>query len=367
MRVHGRPYRTVWMEGRVVKLIEQRRLPHRFDILKCPTHRETAQAIASMAVRGAGAIGAAAGYAMAQAALEAPARAHGAFLEQAAATLRSTRPTARDLFYAIERVHDAMRRASTLAQAREAAVHEARCLADENADACERIGRLGEPLLPEGARVLTHCNAGWLAFVDWGSALAPVYQAHRRGKRPFVYATETRPRSQGAKLTAWELGEEGVPYALIADTACGWLFRQGNVDCVIVGADRIAANGDVANKIGTYTIALLAHHHRAPFYVAAPRSTFDASTPTGDAIVIEERGEEEVLSVSGLAADGSLQQVRVAAAGAHAANPAFDVTPSALIRAFITDGGLLPPQPEAIAAFLQGAEDSAASEASRRG
>jgi len=335
------------MEGRVVKLIEQRRLPHRFDFLECPTHRDTAQAISTMAVRGAGAIGAAAGYAMAQAALEAPERHADVFLEQAAATIRSTRPTARDLFYAIEHVQEATRRAATLAQARQAAVAEAQRLADENAAACERIGLIGEPLLSDGARVLTHCNAGWLAFVDWGSALAPIYQAHRCCKHPFVYATETRPRSQGAKLTAWELGEEGVPYSLIADTACGWLFRKRQVDCVIVGADRIAANGDVANKIGTYTIALLAHHHDVPFYVAAPRSTFDASTPTGEAIVIEERSEEEVLSVSGLAADGSVQQVRVAAAGAHANNPAFDVTPAALIRAFITDAGLLPPQPDA--------------------
>ncbi len=359
MRVQGTAYRTVWLEGSTVRMIDQRLLPHRFEILDCPTHRETAQAIKTMAVRGAGAIGTAAGYAMAQVALEAPAAGGGAFVEQGAATIRATRPTARDLFYAVEQVQAAMQQAADVSASRRAAVAEARRLSDENAQAGERIGLMGEPLLPSGARILTHCNAGWLAFADWGSALAPVYQAHRRNKRPFVYATETRPRSQGAKLTAWELEQEGVAYALIADTACGWLFCQRQVDCVIVGADRIAANGDVANKIGTYTLALLAHHHQVPFYVAAPRSTFDPDTPTGEGIVIEERGEEEVLRVSGLAADGTIQQVAISAPHARARNPAFDVIPAAWIRVFITEAGLLPPQPEAIATFVRSAHPAA--------
>ena len=294
MRVQGKDYRTVWMEGSVVCLIDQHLLPHRFEIRRCPTHRETAEAIRTMIVRGAGAIGGAAGYAMAQVTLEAPDADFHAFLERGAQTISATRPTAHDLFYAVERVLETALAQPRPPEARCAAVGMATRLADENAQAGERIGQAGAALLRPGMRLLTHCNAGWLAFVDWGSALAPIYVAHRRGVPLFVYVDETRPRSQGAKLTAWELGQEGVPHAVIADTAAGSFFARGMIDGVIVGADRIAANGDVANKIGTYTLALLAKHHGVPFYVAAPRSTFDLDTPDGAAIPIEERGEEEV-------------------------------------------------------------------------
>ncbi len=353
MRVGGRNYRSVWMEGAIVHLIDQRALPSSFTILQCPSYQETAEAIKTMAVRGAGAIGAAAGYAVAQALPAAPAKRWQDALEEAASAIRATRPTARDLFYAVEQVCAAARKETDVVRAREVAVAMAERLADENANAGERIGIVGEPLLQHGARVLTHCNAGWLAFADWGSALAPVYRAHRLGKQPSVYATETRPRGQGARLTAWELGEEGVPCTLIADTASGWLFRQGRIDCVIVGADRIAANGDTANKIGTYTLALLAQHHGVPFYVAAPRSTFDLSTPTGEDIPIEERDPDEVLWVTGKTAEGSLQRVRVSAESARAANPAFDVTPASFIRAFITEAGLVEPSTERISAFAR--------------
>jgi methylthioribose-1-phosphate isomerase len=342
------------MDGSTVRMIDQRLLPHQFSVLECPTSAHTADAIRTMAVRGAGAIGAAAGFATAQAVLEAPVEGYREMIRRAAAAIRATRPTAHDLFYAVERVERCAVSAADVLHARQAAVATALELADENARAGEAIGRAGEPLLGPGARVLTHCNAGWLAFADWGSALAPVYRAHRCGKRPFVYVTETRPRSQGARLTAWELGEEGLPYLLVTDTACGRLFQQRAIDCVLVGADRIAANGDVANKIGTYAIALLAREHGVPFYVAAPRSTFDPATPDGRAIVIEERDEEEVLEVSGRAADGSVQRVRIAPPQARATNPAFDVTPAALVRAIITEGGLIPPQPDAIASFLRG-------------
>jgi len=359
MLVNGKAYRTVWMEGGTVKLIEQRLLPHRFEILECPTHRDTAEAIRTMAVRGAGAIGAAAGYAAAQAALEAPDASFPDFLQQAAREIRATRPTAHDLFYAVERVCEAAAGAATPQAAREAAVKTATRLADENAGAGEAIGRTGAPLLRSGMRILTQCNAGWLAFADWGSALAPVYRACRNGVSLFVYVPETRPRSQGAKLTAWELGQEGVPHTVIADTASGSLFQRGEIDCVLVGADRIAANGDVANKIGTYTLALLAKHHGVPFYVAAPRSTFDPSTPDGSRIPIEERSEDEVLWVSGLTRDGRLEEVRVAAPGSSAANPAFDVTPAALVTKFITEAGLLDPRPDAIARFVHRAHGSA--------
>ena len=360
MRVAGTSYRSVWLEGPVVRLIDQRRLPHEFGILDCPTFADTAQAIATMAVRGAGAIGVAAGFGLAQAALAEPEAALAASVETAARMLRATRPTARDLFYAIDVVDAAIRRAPDAQAARAAAVQTAQRLADENAAAGERIGLAGEPLLRPRACVMTQCNAGWLAFADWGSALAPIYHAHRRGKEPCVYVPETRPRGQGAKLTAWELSQEGVRHVLIADTVCGSLFQRGVIDSVWVGADRIAANGDTANKIGTFTLAVLARHHGVPFYVAAPRSTFDLATPTGADITIEERDEAEVLWVSGASADGTIQQVRIAPPTTRAHNPAFDVTPAALISAFITDAGLVPTQPEAIAKFIRGEPCAAA-------
>ena len=337
------------MDNGVVKLIEQRRLPHSFEIVDCRDFRETACAIKNMVVRGAGAIGAAAGFAMAQAALQAPDASWEPFLEQAAGAIRATRPTAQDLFAAVERVCEAIRAAPMRAAARQAAVRAAQDVADANANAGEAIGRVGATLLRSGMRVLTHCNAGWLAFVDWGSALAPIYAAHQSGMELFVYSTETRPRSQGAKLTEWELGNAGVPHILIADTAAGTLFQQGLIDAVLVGADRIAANGDVANKIGTYTLAVLAQRHGVPFYVAAPRSTFDLAIPEGAAIPIEERSEDEVLCVSGLTPEGAWAQVRIASATAHARNPAFDVTPASLVARLVTETGLLDPTATAIA------------------
>jgi len=353
MRVNGISYRTVWLEGGVVKLIDQRLLPHRFEILECPSYRETAQAISAMAVRGAGAIGVTAGYAMAQAALEASDGQFASVIEHAAQTIRKTRPTAHDLFYAVEQVHRAIVASTNPQAAREAAVKRAIALSDENANAGERIGQVGISLLRPGMRVLTHCNAGWLAFSDWGSALAPIYAAHRNGTDLSVYLTETRPRSQGAKLTAWELAQEGVPHTLIADTAAGFLFQRGQIDCVIVGADRIAANGDVANKIGTYPLALLAKHHGVPFYVAAPRSTFDLSTVSGQSIPIEERSDAEVLSVTGLSEHGLVEQVSVAPTGCPARNPAFDITPAAFVTSFITEDSLIEPTAESIKRFVE--------------
>ena len=354
MRVNGKQYRTVWLEGSAVKLIDQQKLPHAFEVAACPTHRDTAAAIQTMLVRGAGAIGAAAGYAMAQAALEAPDASLVSFVEQAAARIRATRPTAHDLFYAVERVWQAIRQAPTPAQARQVAVRMAQRLADENAHAGETIGQVGAELVRDGMRLMTHCNAGWLAFVDWGSALAPIYQAHRQGRSLFVYVNETRPRSQGAKLTAWELTQEDVPHTVVADTAAGSLFQQAAVDAVIVGADRIAANGDVVNKIGTYTVAVLAKHHGVPFYVAAPRSTFDLSIPDGSKIPIEERSPEEVMWVSGVTAQGKPERVRVTPDGASAKNPAFDMTPASFVTRFITEAGLIEPTAASLRAFMSG-------------
>lgn len=340
------------MERQTVRLIDQRLLPHRFEIMGCRTYRQTAQAIHEMVVRGAGAIGAAAGFAMAQAVLEAPQATFAASITEAAQVIRSTRPTAHDLFAAVGRVYAAATASANPDQARQDAVEAAQAFADENARAGEAIGRVGVVLLRSGMRILTHCNAGWLAFVDWGSALAPIYHAHGAGMKLFVYVTETRPRSQGAKLTEWELGQAGILHVLIADTAAGSLFQHHEVDGVIVGADRIAANGDVANKVGTYALAVMAQRHQVPFYVAAPRSTFDLATPDGPSIPIEQRDENEVLYVTGLANDGTVQRVRLASLDAHAKNPAFDVTPASLISRLITEDGLIEPQPNAIATFM---------------
>lgn len=347
MIVRGRHYRTVWMSAGAVRLIDQQRLPHRFSVRTLRSHAETAEAIRSMAVRGAGAIGAAAGFAMAQAAREAlTQRDYALYMEGAASTVRATRPTAQNLFYAVERVLSATMRAHDSSGARAAAVaaaKEAQAVADEDAEACRAIGAHGEPLIRSGMRILTHCNAGWLAFVDWGSALSPVYAAKRAGKKVFVFADETRPRCQGAQLTSWELLNEGVEHAVIADNAAGHLISRGEVDMAIVGSDRIAANGDVANKIGTYEKALLCHEHGVPFYVAAPTSTIDAACASGASIPIEERSEDEVLCCWGLSSRGKLERVRIAPKGARARNPAFDVTPARLITAIITERGIVKP------------------------
>ncbi|MHB1293649.1 MAG: S-methyl-5-thioribose-1-phosphate isomerase [Anaerolineae bacterium] len=341
MKVNGVPYRTVWMEGSVVRMIDQTLIPHRFEIVDLARHTDTARAIKTMVVRGAGAIGAAAGYGMAQVVLEAPqGEGFADYVAHGAEALRATRPTAQDLFYAIRRVEAAALSAGSVAQARQAAVEMAMLLAEENAAAGEAIGRYGAELIKDGARVLTHCNAGWLAFVDWGSALAPIYVAARQGKHVFVYADETRPRGQGARLTAWELQGEGIPHAIIADNAAGYLMRRGEIDLAIVGADRIAANGDVANKVGTYEKAVCAHANGIPFYVAAPTSTIDHDCPTGDDIPIEERDEDEVLYAHGVDDKGHLTRVRLAYEGAHARNPAFDVTPARYVSSVITETGI---------------------------
>jgi len=344
MNVNGTPYRTVWMENGVVRMINQPLIPHRFEIIDLADHHQTARSISTMIVRGAGAIGATAGYGMAQVALEAPDGAgYMDYVERGAETLRQTRPTAQDLFYAINRVLGAIKAAGSVAQARAVAVNLAEEMADVNAAAAEAIGKHGADLVPDGARVLTHCNAGWLAFVDWGSALAPVYAAARQGKKVFVFADETRPRSQGARLTAWELAGEGIPHAVIADNAAGYLMQHGEVDLVIVGSDRIAANGDVANKIGTYEKALCAADNDVPFYVAAPTSTIDPDCPSGDDIPIEERDQNEVLYAYGLTDEGAFGRVRLAHETCQARNPAFDVTPRHLVKAIITEHGVHKP------------------------
>ena len=335
MNVNGIDYRTVWMEGRSVFMIEQNLLPFEFRIHECRNYHETCNAIKKMIIRGAGAIGAAAGYAMAQAAYEAENDQREHFLSKAKTEIESTRPTARNLFYAVERVY-----AAALVS-RENALNEARAVADEDAMASRKIGEYGSELVKDGFSIATHCNAGWLAFVDYGTALSPVYFSHKQGKKIFVYADETRPRGQGARLTAWELNNAGIPHAIIPDNATAWFMAQGKIDIMIVGADRIAKNGDTANKIGTLEKAIAAKHFGIPFYVAAPTSTFDNNCPDGNHIPIEERSQDEVLYQEGITDDGRKEKILVCSPGSHALNPAFDVTPAELITGFITEKGIL--------------------------
>jgi S-methyl-5-thioribose-1-phosphate isomerase len=340
------------MEGSRVHIIDQRLLPHRQVVLELSTYQETTDAIRHMAVRGAGTIGVAAGFAMTQAAMSGSAENFFKELEQAASFINAARPTAKNLSYAVDRVLAAARREKSVEAARQKAIEEAQAIYEDDARMTHAIAQAGLSLLPKGKAVMTHCNAGWLAYPGWGTALAPIYLAHEQGQSVFVYATETRPRSQGAKLTAWELAQGGVPHALIADTAAGYTIAKGEIGLIIVGADRIAANGDTANKIGTYTLSVLAKEHGVPFYVAAPSPTFDPECPDGTHIPIEERDEKEVLEVSGSGADGEELRVRVATPGVQVKNPAFDVTPASNIRGFITERGIIEPSRQAIAQFL---------------
>jgi len=336
---------TLWREGYTVSMIDQRLLPFRVNVLRSRTPHETAIAIKDMAVRGAGAIGVAGGYGVAQAALLAQdfrLPEFKRYIDEATELLKGTRPTAVNLSHAVDRCAKAASR-GTVAERVKAACAEADKIATEDLEASRKMGEYGNDLIESDAKILTHCNAGALAFIDNGSALAPIRVAHRAGKKVFVFADETRPRSQGAKLTAWELQQEGIPYALIADNAAGHYMMRGSVDMVIVGADRIAANGDTANKIGTYEKAVLARENGIPFYVAAPGMTFDRKCPTGAKIEIEERSPEEVNWVWGNDEFGKFTKVRISAEGTIAFNPAFDVTPARYITAFITEKGVLRP------------------------
>jgi S-methyl-5-thioribose-1-phosphate isomerase len=326
---------SVWAEGTKVFMIEQNLLPFQYQIFESESYAETCRAIKEMITRGAGSIGAAAGFAMMQAAFEAPVNQYTEFIRKAKKEIEATRPTARDLFAATERVFlKAM-------ISKENAAEEAQKIADEIAEAGRKIGIFGNELIHENDKILTHCNAGWLALVENGSALAPVYEAFRRGKNIFVYADETRPRAQGARLTAWELNRAGIEHAIIPDNAAAWYMSKQKINIVIVGADRIAANGDTANKIGTLEKAICAREFGIPFYVAAPSSTFDFECKLGEEITIEERAEEEVLYQTGPDDNNILHKIRVASPGSRAVNPAFDVTPAKYITGFITEKGIL--------------------------
>ncbi|MCM8750023.1 S-methyl-5-thioribose-1-phosphate isomerase [Thermomicrobiaceae bacterium CFH 74404] len=327
-------FESIKWDGEALVLLDQTRLPHEECWVRCATVDEVAGAISEMKVRGAPAIGLAAAAGMALAAKEAvrSGRELEAALEQACATLARTRPTAVNLFWALDRARETARSAPS---AEEAVVRLSRLvdvLLEEQRESDRAIGDYGAALLPDGARVLTHCNTGALATGAYGTALGVVRRAHELGKLALVYVDESRPRLQGARLTAWELLRAGVPFRLVVDAAAASLIARGLVDAVIVGADRIAANGDVANKIGTLGLAVAARHFGVPFYVAAPLSTFDPGTPDGASIRIEERNAEEVLLVG---------QERVAPEGTVVLNPAFDVTPAELVTAIITDVGVV--------------------------
>jgi S-methyl-5-thioribose-1-phosphate isomerase len=336
LKVNGKDYRAVWWEEGVVGFIDQRLLPHRFESASADTVARVADAISGMAVRGAPTIGVMGAYGMALAAF------NGDSLSSAYDELLATRPTAINLKVGLDAVMSAAPDAGSMLSA--AGAHD-----DAEVAAARAIGRHGGGLLAHGSRVLTHCNAGWMAAQDWGTATSPIYTAAREGMSPFVWVSETRPRLQGARITAWEMVNEGIDHRLIADGAGAELMRQRRVDIVIAGADRIAANGDTANKIGTYSHALAARANGIPFYIAAPLTTFDAGTPDGDSIPIEERSEDEVLFVEGLNDGGEFQRVRIPPRESRGINPAFDVTPAALITGFITEAGIIPATPGGIA------------------
>jgi S-methyl-5-thioribose-1-phosphate isomerase len=343
MLVNGKHYRTIWMEGSIVCMINQLKLPHFFEIFRSANHLETANAIKTMIIRGAPAIGAAGAYGVAQACLEAKKDNFSSYVKRAADLIKLTRPTAQDLFYAVDRVYSEVGNAKTPESARKIAVAEAEALADESSKACMKIGEYGSKLIKSDSKILTHCNAGWLATVDWGTAISPIYFAKRQGKKLFVFADETRPRCQGAKLTAWELVNEKIPHAVIADNAAGHYMQRGEIDLVITGADRIARNGDAANKIGTYEKAVLAKENGIPFYIASPLSTFDLKIKNGGQIPIEERSESEVLCAEGLGNMSQIQRVAIAPLTSRAKNPAFDVTPAKYIKGIITEKGIIKP------------------------
>lgn len=360
MNVAGRHFRTLWVaaDGWSVEIIDQTQLPHRFTTTRLSSLAEAAQAIKAMLVRGAPLIGATAAYGVC---LALRADASDEALRQAGETLLATRPTAVNLRWALQRMTDALQPLAaedrvTAAYARAAQI------CDEDVRTCEAIGRHGLELLrkiaagkPPRSRlnVLTHCNAGWLATVDWGTALAPVYLAYNSGLPLHVWVDETRPRNQGAALTAWELGSHGVPHTVIADNAGGHLMQRGRVDVCIVGTDRTTAAGDVANKIGTYLKALAARDCGVPFYVALPGSTIDWSITDGVRdIPIEERSPHEVTHIRGADETGKVREVRLIPPGSAAANPAFDVTPARLVTGLITERGVCAASREGLASLF---------------
>ncbi|MCL2214614.1 MAG: S-methyl-5-thioribose-1-phosphate isomerase [Treponema sp.] len=352
MNIKGRHYRTIWLKENnpeTVQIINQLALPFKFEILDLRTCEDTANAIRDMYVRGAGLIGATAAYGMYLTSLVSGDESFNDNLKCAALLLKNTRPTASNLAWAVDRMYSMLScHTGTPAQKREAARFEARAIADEDADFCRRIGQHGLEIIKKISQkkqgrevnILTHCNAGWLAFVDYGSALSPVYAAHDGGIKVHVWVDETRPRNQGASLTAWELAQHGVSHDLIPDNAGGHLMQHEMVDLVITGADRVTRQGDAANKIGTYLKALAAKENNVPFYVALPSSTFDFKMKDGvKEIPIEERDSSEVRYITGITKEGKTETVRICPEATSARNWGFDVTPAKLITGLVSERG----------------------------
>jgi len=344
LKIGGTHYRTIWpVGGDAVEVIDQTRLPHEFATQVLDSAEECARAIRTMVVRGAPLIGATAAYGMA---LAMQVDTTDEELEHAHDMLLATRPTAVNLHWALARMMNVLK-GRPRDQRAALAWKEAASICNEDVEVCRSIGEHGLKILRAAAEkkngdtlnILTHCNAGWLATVDWGTALAPIYMAHDAGIDLHVWVDETRPRNQGASLTAYELGGHGVPHTIVADNAGGHYMQHGKVDLCIVGTDRVTANGDVANKIGTYLKALAAKDNAVPFYVALPSSTIDWSLNSGRDIPIEERSSDELLKMTGRLPDGHLATVEIAAPGSPGANPAFDVTPARLVTQFITERG----------------------------
>jgi methylthioribose-1-phosphate isomerase len=346
MKISGTHYRTIWTtESGSVRVIDQSRLPFEFATVDLETPADAARAIKTMVVRGAPLIGATAAYGMA---LAVRSNASDTHLAEAARMLQATRPTAANLAWALTRMRNVLAEVGPKDRLA-VAFREAAAICDADVEQCRSIGTHGLEIIRELAKVagrrlniLTHCNAGWLACVDWGTALSPVYMAHDAGIPVHVWVDETRPRNQGAALTAFELGAHGVPHTVIADNLGGHLMQRGQVDMVIVGSDRTTAGGDVCNKVGTYLKALAARDNDVPFYVALPVSTIDWSLYVGSAIPIEERSPEEVTHITGRTAAGSVETVRLVPERSPALNLAFDVTPARLVTALITERGICP-------------------------
>lgn len=370
MKVGGESYRSIWPDedDGSVRVIDQTALPHRFRVARLTELEDAARAISEMRVRGAPLIGATAAYGLALALRRDPS---DDGLERAREVLLGTRPTAVNLRWAVDRVTRAVRPLEPARRA-EAAYRVAGEIADEDVRRNRRIGEAGVELIREAAEgkpdgepvdVLTHCNAGWIATVDWGTATAPIYMAHEAGIPVHVWVDETRPRNQGARLTAWELGEHGVDHTVVVDNAGGHLMRRGRVDLCLVGTDRTTARGDVANKIGTYLKALAARDNGVPFYVAVPGASVDWSLEEGDEVPIEERSEREVRRMRGAGEDGEPSEVRVVPEGSPVATPAFDVTRAELVTGLVTESGVVPATREGLA---EAYPDRAAGEARRK-
>ena len=348
MKVDGRPYRTIWLakDGRSVDVIDQTKLPHAFAVVQWRTMQDAAEGIRTLVVRGAPLIWVAGAYGLA---LALKSDASDTALAHAYEALLSTRPTAVNLAWALSTVQAEVQPLAPPLRA-EAAYRQAAQLADADVECCRSIGAHGARLIADAyeangksraVNILTHCNAGWLATVDWGTALAPVYVAHDAGIPVHVWVDETRPRNQGASLTAWELLQHGVPYTVIADNVGGHLMQHGQVDLCLVGSDRTTATGDVCNKIGTYLKALAAHDNGVPFYACVPSSTIDWTLSDGvQQIPIEQRDGREVSEISGMTADGHVATVRLTPAGSPVANYAFDVTPARLMSGIVTERGI---------------------------